>query len=128
MTYRRIGSGGSYEKKVAYVRAVVTDDGWVHVSGTVGQDHTTGQIPESVVDQCRLALGHIGAALEEAGTSFADTVRVRYILPDRRDFEPCWPVLRDVFGASPPAATMVEAGLIDPAMKIEIELTAKIPA
>ncbi len=127
MVHRRIRSGGPFEEKIGYVRAVVTDDGWVHVSGTVGQDHATGEIPEDVVAQCRLALGHIETALRNAGSSFSDAVRVTYVLPDRRDFEPCWPLLREAFGAHPPAAMMIEAGLVDPAMKIEIELTAKIP-
>jgi enamine deaminase RidA (YjgF/YER057c/UK114 family) len=84
------------------------------------------QAPENVVDQCRLALGHIGAALQQAGATFADVVRVRYILPDRREFEACWPLLKETFGANPPAATMIEAGLIDPSMKIEIEVTARL--
>jgi enamine deaminase RidA (YjgF/YER057c/UK114 family) len=48
-------------------------------------------------------------------------VRVHYILPDREDFEPCWPVLRKWFGEARPAATMLSCGLADPAMKIEIE-------
>ncbi len=102
-------------------------DGWVHVSGTVGNDHVTMTTPENVVEQCELALGHIRKALQQAGASFADVVRVHYILPDRNDFEPCWPLLQAAFGESPPAATMIEAGLIDPAMKIEIEVTARLP-
>lgn len=97
------------------------------VSGTTGTDHATGTIPESVTDQCALALKIIGAALETAGAGFADVVRVHYILPDRADFEPCWPVLSATFGANPPAATMIEAGLIDPRHRIEIEVTALLP-
>lgn len=124
---RRIRTGGPFEARIGYCRAVATADGWIHVSGTVGQDHATGAVPEDVTEQCRLALGHIGRALREAGAGFGDVVRVRYILPDRRDFEPCWPILADAFGAAPPAATMIEAGLIDPAMKIEIEVTAWRP-
>ena len=127
MPARRIGSGSPYEARVGYCRAVVTDDGWVHVSGTVGQDHDTGDVPGDVVAQCRLALGHIGRALGAAGAGFEHVVRVTYMLPNRADFAPCWPVLADAFGPNPPAATMIEAGLIDPAMKIEIEVTAKLP-
>jgi len=52
-------------------------------------------------------------------------VRVRYILPDAADFEPCWPMLRRHFGEVRPAATMIAAGLSDPRMKIEIEVTAR---
>ncbi len=126
MPIRRISSGSAYEPKIGYCRAVVAD-GWVHVSGTVGNDHATMTTPESVVEQCELALDHIRKALEQAGATFADAVRVHYILPDRDDFEPCWPLLQAAFGENPPAATMIQAGLIDPAMKIEIEVTARLP-
>ncbi|WP_457647987.1 RidA family protein [Profundibacter sp.] len=126
MPIKRISSGSAYEPKIGYCRAVVAD-GWVHVSGTVGNDHATMTTPENVVEQCELALGHIRKALQQAGATFADVVRVHYILPDRNDFEPCWPLLQAAFGENPPAATMIEAGLIDPAMKIEIEVTARLP-
>jgi len=108
---------------VGYCRAVVAG-GFVHVAGTVaaGPD-----VPASVVDQCRSALGVIEKALAQAGAGFCDIVRVRYILPDRHEFEPCWPLLRAAFGENPPAATMVECGLIDPKYRIEIEVTALAP-
>lgn len=127
MTIRRISSGSPYEPKIGYCRAVVAD-GLVHVSGSTGADPDTGVLPEDVVAQCRNTLATIGRALTEAGTDFSQALRVRYILPDPADFEPCWPVLRDTFGENPPAATMISAGLINPAMKIEIELTARLPA
>jgi len=126
MAIKRISSDSAYEPRIGYCRAVVAD-GWVHVSGTVGNDHASMTTPESVVAQCELALRHIRQALQQAGATFADVVRVHYILPDRDDFEPCWPLLRDTFGENPPAATMIQAGLIDPAMKIEIEVTARLP-
>lgn len=113
---RRISSGGAFEDKIGYCRAVVAG-GFVHVAGTVGQGNT-------VVDQCRAALDTIGAALQQAGSTWADVVRVNYYLPDRAEFEACWPVLAETFGDNPPAATMVECGLIDPKFRIEIELTA----
>ena len=119
MGIRRIHSGGEFETKVGYCRAVVAG-GFVHVAGTVGQG-------EDVVAQCRDALATIGRALEEAGASFADVVRVTYMLPDRQEFEPCWPVLAETFGEHPPAATMIECGLIDPKYRIEIEVTALLP-
>ena len=118
MTIKRISSGGAFEPKIGYCRAVVAN-GFVFVAGTVGQG-------EIVTKQCRSALEVIGAALEKAGSSFADTVRVTYYLPDRTEFEPCWPILAETFGANPPAATMVECGLIDPKYRIEIELTAVV--
>ncbi|MGE4324971.1 MAG: RidA family protein [Pseudodonghicola sp.] len=119
MTIKRIHSGGEFEAKIGYCRAVVAG-GFVHVAGTVGQGDT-------VVDQCRSALAVIGKALEQAGASFADAVRVTYYLPDRTEFEPCWPLLAETFGDNPPVATMVECGLIDPKYRIEIELTALLP-
>lgn len=113
---QRIFSGGEFEAKIGYCRAVVAG-GFVHVAGTVGQGDT-------VVAQCRVALETIGKALAEAGSGFDRVVRVTYYLPDRAEFEPCWPVLREVFGDAPPAATMVECGLIDDRYRIEIEVTA----
>ncbi|MFY0648034.1 RidA family protein [Sulfitobacter geojensis] len=116
---KRIHSGGEFEAKIGYCRAVVAG-GFVHVAGTVGQG-------DDVVSQCRHALEVIGKALEDAGASFADAVRVTYMLPDRAEFEPCWPILSEAFGANPPAATMIECGLIDPKYRIEIEVTAVLP-
>lgn len=124
---RRIVTGSPWEARIGYCRAVVVD-GWVLVSGTTGTDPATGAIPDGVEAQCALALRIIDSALREAGCTFADAVRVRYILPRRADFEPCWPLLLAAFGANPPAATMIEAGLIDPRHRIEIELEARLPA
>ncbi len=81
-------------------------------------------IAPDVQSQAAQALKNIAAALSQAGAGFADVVRVRYILPDRADFEPCWAILKQTFGAAPPAATMIVAGLADPRMLIEIEVTA----
>ncbi|ATG35324.1 Putative translation initiation inhibitor, yjgF family [Phaeobacter piscinae] len=116
---KRISSGGEFEAKIGYCRAVVAG-GFVHVAGTVGQG-------DDVVAQCQSALDTISAALAEAGAGFADVVRVNYYLPDRADFEPCWPLLAQTFGDAPPAATMIECGLIDPKFRIEIEVTALAP-
>ena len=116
---QRISSGGAFEAKVGYCRAVVAG-GMVHVAGTVGQG-------ETLVDQCKSALEIIEKALHEAGTDFSNAVRVTYMLPDRTEFEPCWPLLAEVFRENPPAATMIECGLIDPQYRIEIELTAVLP-
>ena len=120
---RRIFSGAPHEPLVAYARAVVSGD-FVFVAGTTGRDHDTGILPDGVEAQCINALRIIGSALAHAEASFADVVRVTYYLPDRREFEACWPHLRATFAAAPPAATMIEAGLVDAAMRIEIEVTA----
>src|ERR1043165_7619988 len=116
-----ISSGSTFEAAIGYSRAVVDGD-WVHVSGTTGFDYSTMTIADGVVEQAEQCVRNIGAALEEAGASFADVVRVRYLLPDRDDFEPCWPILRAAFAESRPAAIMQVCGLSDPRMRIEIEI------
>lgn len=124
MTRSLISSGSKFEAEIGYSRAVVDGD-WIFVSGTTGYNYTKMQLADGVVAQCRQALVNIEAALEKAGASMRDVVRVTYYLPDRRDFQACWPVLKEYFGDVRPAATMLEAGLLDPAMKIEIEVTAR---
>jgi enamine deaminase RidA (YjgF/YER057c/UK114 family) len=122
----RISQGSRFEREIGYSRAVV-DGRWVFVSGTTGYDYATMTISDDVVAQCRQTLANIDDALTRAGASAADVVRVRYLLPDAADFEPCWPMLRDYFGNAAPAATMMVVGLADPAMKIEIEVSALTP-
>jgi enamine deaminase RidA (YjgF/YER057c/UK114 family) len=125
MTRRLISSGSTFEAEIGYSRAVVDGD-WVFVSGTTGFDYTTMTLREGVVAQCAQALDNIERALREAGGSLADVVRVHYILPDAAEFPACWPTLRARFGTIRPAATMFVAGLADPRMKIEIEVTARL--
>jgi enamine deaminase RidA (YjgF/YER057c/UK114 family) len=121
---RAILSGSTFEEQIGYARAVVDGD-WVHVSGTTGFDYATMTISDDVVAQAEQCLANIGWALAEADCSFADVVRVRYLVPDPADFEPCWPALRRAFGDVRPAATMMSCGLSDPRMRIEIEVTAR---
>jgi enamine deaminase RidA (YjgF/YER057c/UK114 family) len=119
-----ISSGSSFEREIGYSRAVVDGD-WVFVSGTTGFDYDAMTISDNVIEQTEQCLRNIDKALAGAGSRLADVVRVRYILPRVEDFEPCWPVLRKYFGEVRPAATMIAAGLLDPRMKIEIEVTAR---
>jgi len=123
MTRKRIGSGSTFEAQIGYSRAVVAGD-WVFVSGTTGFDYSKMSIAEGIVEQTEQCLRNIEAALREAGSSLRDVVRVTYILPNGADFEQCWPVLRKYFGEARPAATMISAGVADPRIRIEIEVTA----
>ena len=120
---RLISSGSTFEQQIGFSRAVAMGE-WVFVSGTTGFDYAAMTISDDVVQQAEQCLKNIDAALREAGASLADVVRVTYVLPDAKDFEPCWPVLREYFGEVRPAAMMISAGLADPRMKIEIEVTA----
>lgn len=124
MTRRLISSGSPFEAEIGYSRAVV-DGEWVFVSGTTGFDYATMTISDDVATQAEQCLRNIGAALAQAGASFADVVRVTYVLPRAEDFPACWPALRQAFGESRPAAMMISAGLLDARMKIEIEVTAR---
>jgi enamine deaminase RidA (YjgF/YER057c/UK114 family) len=126
-TRRSINQGSRFEAEIGYARAVVAD-GWVFVSGTTGYDYQAGTIDPDVAAQCRQALANIAWALEQAGCCLGDVVRTRYYLLDAADFPSCFPALRAAFSQAPPAATMVVvAGLADPAMRIEIEVTARVP-
>lgn len=124
MARKLISSGSRFESEIGYSRAVVDGD-WIFVSGTTGFDYASMTISDDIVTQCEQAMKNIDMALKEAGASMADIVRVHYILPTRDDFEVCWPVMRRYLGSIRPAATMFEAGLADPRMKIEIEVTAR---
>lgn len=119
-----ISSNSSFETQIGYSRAVVDGD-WVFVSGTTGYDYATMTISGDIVVQAKQCFQNIESALQQAGCSLADVVRVRYIFPDRNDFEPCWPVFQAYLGEVRPAATMIVAGLADPQMKLEVEVTAR---
>ena len=123
MTRTLISSGSTFEADIGYSRAVVQGD-WVFVSGTTGFDYAAMTIVDDVVAQTEQCLKNIDAALQQAGATMADVVRVTYVLPTAADFPACWPVLHRYFGAIRPAAMMISAGLADPRMKIEIEVTA----
>ena len=125
MARRLISSGSTFEKSIGYSRAVVDGD-WVFVSGTTGFDYSNMTIQDNAVAQCEQALKNIAAALKQADSSFADVVRVHYLMTSAADFERCWPAMGKAFGEVRPAATMMVVGLADTRMKIEIEVTALI--
>jgi 2-iminobutanoate/2-iminopropanoate deaminase len=121
---RLISSGSPFEKEAGYSRAVVDGD-WIFVAGTTGFDYARMTIAEDPAEQARQAFRNIETALAKAGASLADVVRVRYYVPNPADWPALVPVLGEVFGAIRPAATALFCGLVDPRMKIEIEVTAR---
>ena len=123
MPHTLISSGSRFEAQIGYSRAVVHGD-WVFVSGTTGFDYATMSISDDIVEQTEQCLQNIDAALRQAGAGMAEVVRVTYVLPDGSQFPLTWPVLQRWFGSVQPAAMMISAGLADPRMKIEIEVTA----
>jgi enamine deaminase RidA (YjgF/YER057c/UK114 family) len=123
---RLISSGSPFETQIGYSRAVVSGP-WVFMSGTTGFDYKSMTIADNVVDQAEQCLRNVGAVLERAGVSFADVVRINYLVTRREDFEPIWPVLQRYLGEVRPACTVIVAGLLDPRMLIEVEVTAFKP-
>ena len=123
MKRKLITSGSTFEKKIGYSRAVVQDN-WIFVSGTTGYDYKTMTISNDIVEQTEQCFINIIDVLEKAHADLKEVVRVTYILPKADEFELCWPVLKKYFGKIKPAATMISAGLADPKMKIEIQVTA----
>jgi len=124
MTRRQISSGSKFEAEIGYSRAIVDGD-WMWVSGTTGFNYEAMTISEDVVEQADQTFRNIRAAMEQGGFSLEDVVSVTYIFPSADDFEPCWQVFRKYLGDTRPAATAIIAALIDPRMKIEIQVTAK---
>jgi enamine deaminase RidA (YjgF/YER057c/UK114 family) len=124
MTRRLISSGSRFEQEMGYSRAVV-DGEWVFVAGTTGFDYDAMSISDDIVQQTEQCFKNIQAALRQAGAELADVVRVNYIVPKAERFPECWPVMRKYLGDVRPAATMITAGLVDPRMLIEIEVTAR---
>ena len=123
MSRRLISSGSTFEQEIGYSRAVVEGD-WIFVSGTTGFDYSKMTISGDLLEQTEQCFRNIELALKEAGASLRDTVRVTYVLPDAADFPKCWPVMRKYLGEVRPAAMMLSAGLSDPRMRIEIQVTA----
>lgn len=121
---RRISSNSEFENAAGYCRAVVDDD-YVHVAGTTGFDYATMTIADDVAAQADQAFRNIVEVLARARCSLADVVRVRYYLANRANFDTLAPVFKRHLGATPPAAAAVIAQLIDPRIKIEIEVTAR---
>jgi enamine deaminase RidA (YjgF/YER057c/UK114 family) len=121
---RLISSGSPFETEAGYSRAVV-DGEWIFVAGTTGFDYAQMTIVDDPAEQARQAFRNIEKALGEAGATLADVVRVKYYVPNAADWPAIVPVLGEVFGAIRPAATALICGLVDPRMKIEIEVTAR---
>jgi enamine deaminase RidA (YjgF/YER057c/UK114 family) len=123
MMRENFSSGSSFETEFAYSRAVVVGN-LCFVAGTTGYDYTTMTLPEDVASQAENTLANIDRALQRAGFSLHDIVRVVIYLTDAGDAPAIAPVLRHWLGEVRPANTTVIAQLMRPEMKVEIEATA----
>jgi enamine deaminase RidA (YjgF/YER057c/UK114 family) len=123
---RLISSGGPWEARTGYSRAVVVGDS-AYVSGTTDamKDGLSAH-PGNPRGQAEAVFLIIRRALEEAGFSMADVVRTRMFVTDRAHIEPVTTVHGEIFGEIRPAATIVVvAALIDPSLLVEIEADAR---
>lgn len=120
---RRISSGGPWEERVGYSRAVVVGDR-VWVAGTTGT-RADGSVPPTVEEQAALAFEVIGRALAQAGGTLADIVAARVYVTRIEEWEAVTTALRAALGETRPALTLVQvAGLLLPAHRVEIEVEA----
>lgn len=127
MSRRLISTGLPFETAFGYSRAVI-DGSFVFVSGTTGYDYSTMTMPDDPAAQARNIFATLEKVLADAGAALADVVRAQYFVTDRNYCEPVLQVCGEVFGAIRPAAGIyVVAGLLKPEMKVEIEVTAKLP-
>jgi 2-iminobutanoate/2-iminopropanoate deaminase len=105
---------------------VVRADKHVWVSGAVGSGKD-GKIPESTVEQFRIALDSVDACLRHAGAKAAHVVKVTIFMTDISERPLINPLLIEYFGENRPASTLVEvSALVDPRLKVEIEAIAYI--
>lgn len=124
MSRRLISSGSSFEQVAGYSRAVVDGD-WVLVSGTTGYDYARMTIEDDVVRQTHQVFANLKSALAQAECTLYDVVRVHYYLTEQRFFAQLAPIFGEYFASARPAATALICALVDSAMKIEIEVTAR---
>ena len=118
-----IQTGSKFEELAGYARAVV-DGEWVFVSGTAGFDGATGVFPDDPTEQTHCALAQIRDALEKAGASLADIVRVRVYLSDAAHVMAVSKVLGETFSDPRPTNTTIICGFAVPEIKVELEVTA----
>jgi len=121
MSRSLISSGSAFEETAGYSRAVVDGD-WVFVSGTSG--FANGAIADDVEAQAEQAFATISGALAQAGASLADVVRLRAYVTEASFFDRLAPIFGKHFKGIRPANTTIVCGLVDPRMKVELEVTA----
>jgi enamine deaminase RidA (YjgF/YER057c/UK114 family) len=124
----RWSSGGPWEDVVGYSRVVRAGDRWLSAGCTATVDGVV-QSPEDAYAQAHVAFGIALGSLADAGVATADVVRTRMYIVDRTDAEPVGRAHAELFGDVRPASTLVVvAGLVDPAMLVEVEVEAYRPS
>ena len=128
MPGQRVSSGSTFEELASYSRAVVLPDpggDWVLVSGTTGFDYAAMTISSDVEAQTHQVFRNVAQALERAGSSLNEVVRIRVYLAAAEDFAKVAPIVGQYMHAAMPANTTVVAQLIEERLRIEVEVTAR---
>lgn len=100
-------------------------DGWLYISGQGALDMATGKIVgETIEDQVRLTLDHVGKILNAAGCSYNDVVKCTCHLNDIEEFDRFDHAYSEYFDCIRPARTTVQS-VLGPGMKIEIDAIAR---
>ncbi len=113
-------------KPVSHYCHVVRADRHVWVSGSVGMQDD-GSVPDSTVEQFRIAVASIDTCLRQAGAQARHVVKVTVFMTDISERPLINPLRIEYFGENRPASTLVEvSALVDPRLKVEIEAVAYI--
>jgi enamine deaminase RidA (YjgF/YER057c/UK114 family) len=122
-----------WKRPRGYANGVVASGATVFVAGQVGWNAAGEFETDDLVGQVRQALANVVAVLAEAGAKPEHITRMTWYLTDRRDYlgrgQEIGAAYREIIGVYHAAMTAVEvSALIEDRAKVEIEVTAVIPA
>ncbi len=95
----------------------------VYLSGQVGTD-MSGNIPEDATEQARLVWKNITAQLRAVDMSLDNIVKMVTIVTSLDHLGASRTARGEAMGDRKPASTLIVGGLVNPALKIEIEVIA----
>ena len=124
MTRKRYFTGSRFEERGGYARGV-RDGDMVFMSGCVGFDYEKDTIADDIVEQTHQAFRNINRGLAELWATFEDVVRIVIYIADRAYYEQTVDIIGEYCRDVRPANTFIVAQLVDPRMKIEIEVTTR---
>ncbi len=122
MQKREINAKSAPQPSSAFSQAVEVTGGTrtLFISGQLGTN-ADGTTPATMSEQAQIAWRNLGAQLAAAGMSFKNLVKVTMIIPDATETCASRAQRAAVLGDHRPASTIIVAGLVNPAYKIEIE-------
>ena len=123
-----------WSKPRGFSHGVVVDGPgrWIVLAGQTGGDESGAYAPD-LAGQVRAALQRIVKLLDEAGAGPQHIVRLNWYLTSRSDYEAAGAGIaaawKEILGRTfPPSTLLFIDGLVDVRAKVEIEVTAFVPA